>query len=93
MKLIVDVSNNTETLVELSQSDIIQQEIDQAAHDAPRVITCPFELEKIAKRQVALAKLAALGLEEDDLKALGLQHNLEELSLKIMIKAVLLLPQ
>ena len=28
--------------------------------------------EAIAKRQAALAKLAALGLEEDDLKALGL---------------------
>lgn len=72
MKLIIDLENNTETVVELSEADIAQQQIDQIAHDTPREITCPFELERLAKKTAAEAKLAALGLTSDDLKALGL---------------------
>ena len=72
MKLVIDLENNTETLVELSEADIAQQQIDQIAHDTPREITCPFELERLAKKAAAEAKLAALGLTSDDLKALGL---------------------
>jgi len=67
MKLIVDVSNNTETLVELSPEDIAQQEIDQENYNAPKVITDPFELEKIAKRQAILDKL---GITEEEAKLL-----------------------
>ena len=72
MKLIVDVSNNTETLVELSEADISQQQIDQVTHDTPKVITCPFELARLETKAAAEAKLAALGLNAEDLKALGL---------------------
>lgn len=72
MKLIIDVENNIETLVELSEEDIAQQQIDQIAHDTPRQITCPFELERLEKKAAAKAKLAALGLDLEDLEALGI---------------------
>ncbi len=53
MKLVIDLENNTETLIELSEADIAQQQIDQISHDTPREITCPFELERLAKKAAA----------------------------------------
>lgn len=67
MKLIIDLENNTETLVELSETDIAQQQIDQIAHDTPREITCPFELERLAKRAALCQKL---GITEEEAKLL-----------------------
>ena len=71
MKLIIDLENNTETLVELSETDIAQQQIDQIAHDTPKVITCPFELARLEAKAQAEAKLAALGLTAEEIAALS----------------------
>ena len=72
MKLLIDLENNTETLIPLSDADIVQQQLDQIAYDTPKVITCPFELARLEAKATAEAKLAALGLTTEDLKALGL---------------------
>ena len=44
----------------------------EAAHRAVKSAEAQAEAEAQAKRSAALAKLEALGLDEDDLKALGL---------------------
>ena len=55
-------------ILELTEEELKQREIDEATFLAKE----RQKLEAEAKRSAALAKLAALGLEEDDLKALGL---------------------
>ena len=52
-----------------------QAEID-AAIEQVKEDDAQVELDKAAKKATAEAKLAALGLDADDLKALGLQHYL-----------------
>jgi len=51
--------------LELTDAEIQQLEQDDEAQSAKRAA-------EIAKKNAAIAKLAALGLEVDDLKALGL---------------------
>ena len=52
----------------------------EAAHLQLKEIALQAEQEAAAKKAAAEAKLAALGLDADDLKALGLQHYLTIMS-------------
>lgn len=53
---------------EMNQAELAQYEIDEAQREAELKV----EAEAQAKRQAAEAKLVALGLDLDDLRALGL---------------------
>ena len=64
-KLVVDVLNNTSVVVDLTEEEILEIE----ANDLSQAIKLA---EAAAKKAAAEAKLAALGLTSDDLKALGL---------------------
>ena len=69
---IVNAITGEETWRDYTAKEIAQVEAAQAeAEDRAQA-----EAEAQAKRTTALAKLEALGLNEADLKALGLQHNL-----------------
>jgi hypothetical protein len=65
IKSIFDVETGEYLEVELSAEEIAAREAKQELIDAAKAAI-------VAKRESALAKFAALGLEEDDLKALGL---------------------
>jgi hypothetical protein len=65
IKSIFDVETGEYLEVELSAEEIAAREAKQELIDAAKAAI-------VAKRESALAKLAALGLEKDDLKALGL---------------------
>jgi hypothetical protein len=56
----------------LNTDELQQLEKDRAEAEAAYAEIAPALEAAKAKRQLALDKLAALGLEEDDLKALGL---------------------
>ena len=51
-----------------TEDELAQKEADKLAFEAEQAA----KLAKIAKRETALVKLRALGLDEADLKALGL---------------------
>ena len=69
-ELITEVNCETGEIIERLKSTEEQAQIDFVrAEEAARA---QAEAEAAAKRASALAKLAALGLDEDDLKALGL---------------------
>ena len=70
MKNIINLETGEETYEELSLEDIAQQKKDEAAALIPKVITDPFELARVAAKQSAQAKLAALGLTEDEVAAI-----------------------
>ena len=57
---------------EMNDAEFAQYEIDQADAASRAAAKAQAEAEADAKRSAALAKLEALGLDEDDLKALGL---------------------
>lgn len=57
---------------ELTSEEYAQAEIDEANYLQRLAEKAQAEAEATAKREAALAKLQALGLDEDDLKALGL---------------------
>jgi hypothetical protein len=57
---------------ELTQEELIQQEKDTATAIRIQEELDALNAEALSKRFVALAKLEALGLNEADLKALGL---------------------
>ena len=65
---IVNVATGEETWRDYTDAEIAKVEKAQAELQ----ILADAEAQAEAKRQAALAKLTALGLEEDDLKALGL---------------------
>ena len=65
---IIDLSSNEEIYRNYTALEIAEVEAAQAE----AVKKAEAELEARAKRLSALAKLEALGLDEDDLKALGL---------------------
>jgi hypothetical protein len=65
IKSIFDVKTGEYLEVELTAEEIVAREAKQELIDAAKA-------EILAKRESALAKLSALGLNEDDLKALGL---------------------
>ena len=64
-KLVVDVLNNTSVVVDLTEEEILEIE----ANDLSQAIKLA---EAEAKKAKAEAKLVALGLTTEDLKALGL---------------------
>ena len=64
-KLVVDVLNNTSVVVDLTEEEILEIE----ANDLSQAIKLA---EAEAKKAKAEAKLIALGLTTEDLKALGL---------------------
>jgi hypothetical protein len=65
IKSIFDVETGEYLEVELTAEEIAAREAKQERINAAKAAI-------LAKRESALAKLAALGLEEDDLKALGI---------------------
>ena len=69
---IVDVNTGEETFIDFTPEEIAEVEANIAATQAEIAAKAQAEAEVQAKRQAAEAKLAALGLEPDDLKALGL---------------------
>ena len=68
MKLIIDTTTGEELERELTQAEIAQLEIDQALAATQKAA----EEDAENKKEIAKAKLAALGLTEDDLIAIGL---------------------
>ncbi len=58
------------TTGEILEIELTPKEIEEK--QAQAALVAAEKAEAQAKRQTALSKLAALGLEEDDLKALGL---------------------
>lgn len=65
---IVDVSTGEEIVRDATADEIAQMQLDAANAEARK----EAEQAEIAKRAAAEAKLAALGLTADDLRALGL---------------------
>ena len=69
---IVNTATGEEIARDANAEELAQMEKDAASWAAELVAKAEAE----AKKAQAEAKLAALGLTSDDLKALGLQHNL-----------------
>lgn len=67
----VNVETGEVTEREMNAQELAQYETDKAAAQAQ----LEAEAQKAAEKAAATAKLAALGLTEDDLKALGLGGN------------------
>lgn len=57
---------------EMTAEELAQREAEVSAWQAEQQAKAQAEAETATKRSAALAKLAALGLTSDDLKALGL---------------------
>jgi hypothetical protein len=70
MNIITIHNAETGEIIEREMNDKELAQLKAAQVEAEKFLTDQAETE--VKRQTALAKLAALGLEEDDLKALGL---------------------
>lgn len=70
-KLIVDCSTGEQTVVELTDEEIAQLEIDRAAAEADRVAREAEEQAKAAAKASAEAKLASLGLTPEEISALS----------------------
>lgn len=68
-KIIVDCSNNTESIIELTDDEIAQLEADRQAWEAEQAKREVEEKAKADARASALAKLAELGLTLDEAKA------------------------
>ena len=68
---IVDVTTGEEIVRDATADEIAQMQLDAANAEARK----EAERAEIAKKAAAEAKLAALGLTADDLKALGLGGN------------------
>jgi hypothetical protein len=69
-KLIVDCSTGEQTVVELTDEEIAQMEIDRAAFEAARAAEEAAAAAKAEAKASALAKLAALGLTEEEAAAI-----------------------
>ena len=65
-----------DTKREYTEEEYAQAAIDEASYEAELKTKADLATELATKKAAAEAKLAALGLTADDLKALGLQHNL-----------------
>lgn len=70
-KLIVNCETGEQTIVELTDEEIAQMEADRAAAEAQRAEAEAAEAAKAQAKASALAKLAALGLTEDEAKAIA----------------------
>ncbi len=74
-KLSVNVETGEETLIDLTPDEIAEFEASvQALEDEKAAILAKIKTDEETKA-AAQAKLAALGLTVDDLKALGLGNN------------------
>jgi hypothetical protein len=72
MKTVIDCETQQIEIRPLTKDELDQQAKDEAEFAKPKVITDPFELARLEAKAAAEAKLAALGLTTEDLKALGL---------------------
>ena len=70
VKILVDVSAGTKTVVPLTEEEIAEKQAQIAAAEARRLEAAQAALDKEAAKQSALSKLQALGLTEDEAKAL-----------------------
>lgn len=70
-KLIVDCSTGEQTVEFLTDEEIAQMEIDRANLEAQRAAETAAAEAKAAAKASALAKLAALGLTEEEATAIA----------------------
>ena len=70
-KVIVDCSTGEQTVVPLTAEEIAQLEADRAAAEAARLAAEEEAATKAAAKASALAKLAALGLTEEEAAAIA----------------------
>ena len=70
-KIVVDCSTGVESIIELTDEEIAQAEADRVAYEAEMAARQAAEETKAAAKASALAKLAALGLTEDEAKAIA----------------------
>lgn len=69
-KIIVDCSTGITTEVELTAEEVAQREVDAAAHAIEQAEREAVEAAKADAKLSAQAKLAALGLTDDEVKAI-----------------------
>jgi hypothetical protein len=70
-KVIVDCSTGEETILPLTADEIAQLETDRAAAEADRAVQEAAATAKAEAKAAALAKLAALGLTEEEAAAIA----------------------
>lgn len=70
-KVVVDCSTGEQTVVPLTAEEIAQLEADAAAAEAARLAAEEEAAAKAAAKASALAKLAALGLTEEEAAAIA----------------------
>ena len=70
-KIVVDCSTGEETILELTDEEIAQMEIDRANWEAQRAAEAAEAEAKAAAKASALAKLAALGLTAEEAAAIA----------------------
>ena len=68
----INCTTGVETIHELTDAEIAQREVDAAQAEARRVAKEAEDAQRATAKASAIAKLVALGLTADDLKALGL---------------------
>lgn len=69
-KLEVNCTTGEQTVIELTDAEIAQMEVDAASAEADRLAQEAEATAKAEAKASALAKLAALGLTEDELATL-----------------------
>jgi hypothetical protein len=69
-KLVIDCSTGIESIVELTDEEIAQREIDAAQYAARKAEQDALEAAKAAAKASAISKLAALGLTAEEIAAL-----------------------
>ena len=70
-KIVVDCTTGVESIIELTDEEIAQAAADRVAYEAEMAARQAAEEAKAAAKASALAKLAALGLTEDEAKAIA----------------------
>lgn len=70
-KTIVDCSTGEQTIIPLTVEEIAQREIDRATAEKERIEREAAETAQTEAKASALAKLAKLGLTEDEAKAIA----------------------
>jgi hypothetical protein len=70
-KLIVDCTTGEQTIVPLTEEELAQRELDRIAAEEAQAVRDAEELARAEAKASAQAKLAALGLTEAEIAALG----------------------
>lgn len=70
-KIVMDCSTGIESIVELTDEEIVELEASSAIAHAKYLEDKAAEETRLAAKASALAKLAALGLTEDEAKAIA----------------------